>query len=129
MRFLRALVTELVDDDVLDLGAMLAYYAVLALFPMILFVVALALLVLPGDVLGQGVRMVAEAMPDAAKPFVIGRIEALIQATTGTFAITGAVLVLWGASRGAVALGSALNRVSDRSERRSWIHRQLVAVK
>jgi len=128
MRFLRRLVREIAKDNVLDLGAMLAFYAVLSLFPMVLFVVSLALLVLPSDVLDQGVRMVAAAIPEAARPVLVDRVEQLIHATTSGFAVTGAALALWGASRGASSLGGALNQVFEKKETRSWIVRQLTAI-
>jgi uncharacterized BrkB/YihY/UPF0761 family membrane protein len=54
-RFFRDLVEELIEDDVLDVGAMMAYYAVLALFPMLVFVLSLSLLVLDGDTVRLGV--------------------------------------------------------------------------
>ena len=128
MRFLRMLVKELVDDNVVDLGAMMAYYTILSLFPMILFVVSLALLVLPSSVLDDGVRMAAEAMPVATRALVVDRIQQLIHTANGGIAATGLVLSVWGASRGAASLGSALNRVYDLRESRSWIRRQLVAI-
>ena len=128
MRFLRRLIGEIIDDRVLDLGAMLAYYAVLSLFPMLLFVVSLALLVLPSGILAQGVHTAAEALPSEVRPILIQRADALIHATSSKFAITGAVLALWGASRGAASLGEALDTLWRRPERRSWLHRQLVAI-
>jgi membrane protein len=128
MRFLRALVRETIKDDIPDLGAMLAYYAVLSLFPMVLFIVSLALLVLPQSVLDQGVAMAAQAMPEAARPILVDRVQQLIHATSSGFAITGALLALWGASRGAAALGTALDRLFEKKETRSWIKRQLIAI-
>ena len=39
--FLKRLGKEIVDDGVTDIGAMMAYYAVLAIFPMIVFVLSI----------------------------------------------------------------------------------------
>lgn len=128
LRFFRKLVHEIVHDDILDLGAMLAYYAVLALFPMLLFVVSLALLVLPHGVLETGIQMAGEAVPAGARSILVDRAHALVEATNSGFAITGAILALWGASRGAAALGTALNKLFEVEETRSWIKRQLIAV-
>jgi uncharacterized BrkB/YihY/UPF0761 family membrane protein len=51
-RFAKQFAKEFVDDNVTDVGAMMAYYAVIALFPMLVFVVSLALLVTPGAFIG-----------------------------------------------------------------------------
>ena len=41
LRFLKRLGKELLADRIDDVGAMMAYYAVLALFPMLIFVVVI----------------------------------------------------------------------------------------
>ena len=128
MRRLRKLAESFVDNNVMNLGAMLAYYAVLALFPMLIFVVSLALLVLPRDVLDQGAHIAAEAAPPQVRDIVMSHLTKLIDVATAKFAITGAVLALWGASRGANALGQALNELQHLKETRSWIRRQLLAL-
>jgi membrane protein len=91
-------------------------------------VVSLALLVLPRDVLDQGTRIAAEAAPHEVRDIITSRLSQLIDAASTGFAITGAVLALWGASRGANALGQALNDLTHRKETRPWWRRQLVAV-
>jgi len=55
-------------------------------------------------------------------------VNALIAASGAGFAIIGAVLALWGASRGAVGLMTALNGIYDKQETRSWLRRQITAV-
>jgi membrane protein len=128
MRRLRALGHHLLDDNIMNISAMLAYYAVLALFPLLVFVVSVALLVLPHDLLDQGMRMATEAVPPELRSIVTDRIQQLIDAANSKFALTGAVLAVWGASRGAVALGQALNELSGGHETRSWVRRQLTAI-
>ena len=44
------------------------------------------------------------------------------------FAIGSALLALWGASRGAVALSGALNAMFNKKETRPWWKRQLLAI-
>ncbi len=126
--FLRRLGKELVDDGVTDVGAMMAYYAVLALFPMLVFVMSIALLVLDPDTVREGASFAMGAAPGSVRDLVITRVNALIDASSAGFAIVGAALALWGASRGAVALMTALNTIYDKKETRSWIKRQAIAI-
>jgi len=127
-RFFKKLGKELIDDGVTDVGAMMAYYAVLALFPMIVFVLSLALLVLDADTIRQGLDMTMSAVPASARDVLVARVNALLDAPHTGFAILGAVLALWGASRGAVALMTALNAIYDKKETRGYIRRNLIAI-
>lgn len=126
--FVKQLGKELIDDNVTDVGAMMAYYAVLALFPMLVFVLSLALLVLDDTTVRQGVSMAMEAVPSSTRGLILDRVDALIKTSGAGFAIVGAALALWGASRGAVGLMTALNTIFNKKETRSWIRRQLIAI-
>ena len=126
--FVKQLGAELIDDGVTDVGAMMAYYAVLALFPMLVFVLSLALLVLDPATVREGVNMAVEAAPPASRQLIVERVDALITASGAGFAILGAALALWGASRGAVGLMTALNTIFNKKETRSWVRRQIIAV-
>ena len=55
-RFLKHLFTDAFNDSIDDVGAMMAYYAVLALFPMLVFIVTIALLVLDHETVHAGRR-------------------------------------------------------------------------
>lgn len=127
-RFFKKLGKELMDDGVTDIGAMMAYYAVLAIFPMLVFVLSVGLLVLDDDTVREGLAMATSAMPVNVRDMISARVEQLIEASGAGFAILGATLALWGASRGAVALMTALNQIFDKKETRSWVKRQLIAV-
>ena len=63
-RFFVQLFNELMNDNIADIGAMMAYYAILSLFPMMVFVVTLALLVLPDDTVLLGLAMATEAIEE-----------------------------------------------------------------
>jgi membrane protein len=127
-RFARALVRHFVDDDVQNVGAMLAYYAVLALFPMLVFVLSIALVVLPHDTVREGLAMATATVPATARTVLERRLDTLLRTAGTGFAILGAALALWGASRGAVALSQALNSVFHKRDTRSWLRRQLTAI-
>jgi membrane protein len=127
-QFFVRLYHELVNDHIVDIGAMMAYYAILALFPMLVFVVTLALLVLPGDTLLQGVAMVTRAMPAAPREVITTQVTALMNQAHAGFAIGTLAFALWGASRGASSLMSALDAMFNKRETRPWWKRQLIAV-
>lgn len=126
--FVKQLYCAIVNDNITDTAAMMAYYAVMSLFPMVVFVGSLALLVLPDTTVMQGVHMAGEALPPSVRPILVDRVQALIQANSAGFAIGGGLVALWGASRGASGLATALGSIYTKPETRSWIRRQLIAI-
>jgi membrane protein len=127
-RFVKQLANELINDNITDIGAMMAYYAILALFPMLVFVVTLALLVLPEDTVLQGLAMATQAMPFSARDVLTTQVVALMKGAHAGFAIGSAAIALWGASRGASSLMGALNAMFNKRETRPWWRRQLIAI-
>ena len=127
-RFAKQFAHDFTDDNVQDVGAMMAYYAMLALFPMIIFVLSIALLVIPTETVRQGFTMATETVPPSVRQILAGRVDQLINAAGAGFAIVGAALALWGASRGAVSMMGALNTIFNKKETRSWLRRQLTAI-
>ncbi len=127
-RFFKQLAKQTLAHDIDDAAALLAYYTVLAAFPMIVFVVTLAAVVVPAQVLIDGAHMATQTLPYAVGQLVEDRVAALTKSNATGFAILGAVFALWGASRGAIALMKALNRLHDKQETRSWVRRQLTAI-
>lgn len=128
VRFLKKLGKESLDDNITDVGAMMAYYAVLALFPMLVFIVTTALLVLDPGTIHEGVLMATSAMPEGIRDVVSKQVSSLIEASNAGFAILGAVLALWGASRGAASLEGALNSIFNKKETRPWWKRQVISL-
>jgi membrane protein len=127
-RFFKTLFSDAVNDGITDVGAMMAYYAVLAIFPMVIFIITIALLVLDHETVQQGVAMATTAMPQSTADLVSAKVTELMNAAGAGFAIGGAALALWGASRGAVALSTALNSMFSKKETRPWWKRQLIAI-
>jgi membrane protein len=128
VRFVKQLAREVREDRIDDVGAMLTYYAILALFPMLVFVVTLALLVLDSATIQQGVAMATQTMPQSTRELIATYVQKLIDSAHPGFAIGSVALALWGASRGAVALSGALNSMFHKEETRSWLRRQLIAI-
>jgi membrane protein len=127
-RFFVQLVHEVVNDDIDNVGAMMAYYAILALFPMLVFISTIASLVLDYDTIQQGIDMATSTMPASTRELITTRVLAFKDTAGAHFAIGSALLALWGASRGAVALSGALNAMFNQKETRPWWKRQLLAI-
>jgi membrane protein len=127
-RFLKQLAHAVADDEIDSVGAMMAYYAVLALFPMIVFIITLAMLIVDASSVEQGLAMIERVIPPAAASVIQQQVVSLFEAAGTGFAIGSAVFALWGASRGTVALSSALNRVYNKKETRPWWKRQVIAI-
>lgn len=119
---------EVVDDDVLGLAAQLSYYFFLALFPAILFLLALASFFPLSNLTDDVGRSLG--------PFVSPQILELIQEqmrrlanneSSGllTFGVAGA---LWSSSAAIVSITGALNRAYDIDEGRAWWKVRLVAI-
>jgi membrane protein len=72
--------------------------------------------------------MATRAMPAATREVITSQVVALLKTAHTGFAISGAALALWGASRGASSLMGALNAMFNRHETRPWWKRQLIAI-
>ena len=119
---------EVIDDDVLGLAAQLSYYFFLALFPAILFLLALASFFPLSNITDDVGRSLG--------PFVSPQVLALIQEQMRrlannenggllTFGVAGA---LWSSSAALVSIVGALNRAYDIDEGRPWWKVRLVAI-
>jgi membrane protein len=126
--FFSGLWREVNDDNITDVAAMMTYYAVFSLFPMLVFVVTVALLVLPPHVIDDTVALAAHAMPHPVVGLFTDQVTRMESAAGAGFAIGSAALALWGASRGAASLQTALNAMFDKKETRPWWRRQLIAI-
>jgi membrane protein len=125
--FLRKLGQAVVRDAIDDVGAMMAYYAILAAFPMLLFVVALAALLLPSHTLVEAARLALETSPSSARSLVESQVDTVAHTRAG-FAFGSVVFGVWGASWCASGLTLALNRLFGKVETRSWLHRKAIAI-
>ena len=128
IEFARRFKDEVKRDRLGDIAAMLTYYALFALFPMLIFVIIIALLVVPSDVLAQGTAMATQAMPHKGAQLIQAEVARMQQMAGGGLALGSAAVALWGASRGSLSLGRALNRVYDHEETRPWWRVQLTGI-
>jgi membrane protein len=119
---------EAVDDDVAGLAAQLSYYFFLALFPAILFVLALASFFPLTDVTGDVSRSLAPFVSPQVLALIQEQMQRLANDENGgllTFGVAGA---LWSSSAAIVSIVGALNRAYDIEEGRPWWRVRLVAI-
>jgi membrane protein len=125
---IRRTIREVDEDQCVALAAQLAFYFLLALFPALLFLVAL-LAYLPVE---HTLSELVATLGTVAPPELVELLRAqLAQIGSGsaagviTFGILGAI---WSSSAAMVAIIDALNHAYDITERRPWWKRRLVAI-
>lgn len=128
--FLTRVWTRSEEDEILGRSAQLSYYFLLALFPLLLFVITLF-----GYMNGAGshlrnklITYLGNVMPDSAFDLVVATIDQIIQARGGGKLWLGLLGALWAASSGLNALAQALNAAYDVPETRPWWKVRLISI-
>jgi membrane protein len=118
------------EDEIFGRAAQLSYYFLLALFPLLLF-----LLTLFGYMNGAGshlrhklITYLGNVMPDSALQLVVATIDQVTSARGGGKLSFGLLAALWAASSGLNALAQALNVAYDVPETRPWWKVRLISV-
>ena len=127
--FIRGLVLHIARDGLTTLAAALSYYFFFALFPFVLFLLAL-ITFLPGVEGLQNwlLQWTAHVVPPQAYDTLAGVINGLLSQPRGGILSLGAVLALWSASSAFAGLTSALNVAYGVRERRPWWKVRLLAI-
>jgi len=119
-QFLRELKDEISKDGITDLAATVTYYGVLALFPFLLFLVALASVIIEPSDAERLVEELSQVAPGAVTQIVGDFIRDLGQQQNATLVGFGALGAIWAASGGVMALIRALNVAYDVKEGRPF---------
>jgi membrane protein len=127
-RVVREFRRELKEDRIGDLAAMMTYFALFALFPMAIFVITIALLVVAPETLSEATSLATRAMPEQVGALIREQVTRMQQAAGGGLAAGSLIVALWGASRGALSLARVLNDVFDLEETRPWWKIQLTGI-
>lgn len=126
--FVRTFKREFQQDRIGDIAAMLTYFALFSVFPMAIFAITVALLVVPEHALRDAAAMLERMMPAQLHGLVESQLLRMQRAAGRGIAVGTAALALWGASKGAVALGRALNDLCGKKETRPWWRVQLTGI-
>ena len=119
---------ETQSDNGLGLSAQLAYYFFLALFPALLFLVALAGVFASPELVTRLVNMMSGAVPPDVINIIREQLTSLAQGDQGGIMTFGVVAALWSSSAAMVALIDSLNRAYDVEDARPWWKQRLTAV-
>ena len=119
---------DAMEDDILGLAAQMSYYFLLALFPAILFLLALASFF--------PISNVTDEIGQSLGPFVSPQVLELIQEQmqrlanndSGGLLTFGVAAALWSSSAAMVSIVGALNRAYDIEEGRPWWKVRLLAI-
>src|SRR5688572_22394880 len=120
-------IKETIDDDCMSIAAQLAYYFALALFPALLFVVALASY-LPFPVVNDIVATLAPIAPPEVLTIIQKQLESIVTGEATSLLTIGILGALWSSSGAMTSIVSALNRAYDIPDTRPWWNVRLVAI-
>jgi membrane protein len=117
---------EILDDNILGLGAQTAYYFFFSLFPLLLFSAPLIGLVAEFDTV---VATLARAVPPAAFEIIRGALEDVFTSESAPGLMSaGLLLAAWAGSNIFSSLIDALNRAYDVEESRPWWKKKLISL-
>lgn len=129
IRFKR-IIRRINDDDVFGRAAQLSYYFLLALFPLLLFLISLL-----GYVAQQGTEFrrqmlvyISTVMPSSAASLVRTTLDEISAARGSGKLSLGLLAALWAASNGMGAISQTLNSAYAVTEKRSWWKVRLISV-
>jgi membrane protein len=120
--FFRGLYDKFFETDIMSSAAQVAFYFSFAFFPLLLFLVSLFGIVLEStdELRGELYRYLAQIMPSSAYKLVRTTMDEIIETSSGSKLTLGLLVTLWSASAGVDSLRTALNRVYELRETRSW---------
>jgi membrane protein len=126
----KRVLSEIQEDDVFGRSAQLAYYFLLALFPLLLFSISVI-----GILLGSGTGLrhslfnyLSQVLPGGAFQLVDSTISEVSTASSGGKVTFGLLAALWAASNGMGAITQALNVAYNVKETRPWWKQRLTAM-
>lgn len=118
------------EDDVLGRSAALSYYFMLALFPLLLFLLSLfGLLAGPGsDLRSSLLQMLARVVPASASELIHKTVDEITRNSGGGKLVFGVLAALWAAANGMSAIMESLNVAYHVKETRSWVRKHITSV-
>jgi membrane protein len=126
---LRRSLREAGKDDLLGRSAQLSYYFFLALFPMLISIIAVMSLFGHADYMRQILLgFLAGILPGSASDLIQKTLIEVIQGAGGLKVSFGIIFSLWSASAGMSAIMDTLNAEYEVSEGRSFIRRSATAL-
>lgn len=114
------------EDEVTSLAAQMAYFFLLSLFPLLIFLVTLVGY-FPIDT-ASILSGLSDFIPSDAMTLIETNLEQVIDSSGGGLLSIGIIGTLWSASNGINAIMRSLNKAYDVEENRSFIVGRLIAI-
>src|SRR5437763_6695653 len=112
--------SEVVADNCLGLAAELAYHFFLALFPALLFLVALASFLPIGQLTDAIWTAIGRVAPVEVFDLVMAQVNLIAKSNNGGLLTLGMIGTIWSTSSGVTAIIDTLNTAYDVQETRAW---------
>jgi len=125
---LRRTAKDTLEDDCLGLAAQLAYYFFLALFPAVLFVLAVASFFPFTHFIDDVIRTLRPIAPADVVALLETQLRRVANADSGGILTIGILGAIWSSSAAVVAIVGSLNRAYDIEEGRPWWKVRLIAI-
>ena len=119
---------EVIDDDVLGLAAQLSYYFFLALFPALLFLLAVASFFPLSNITDDIGRTLGPFVSPQVLELIQEQMRRLANNENGGLLTVGVAGALWSSSAALVSIVGAVNRAYDIDEGRPWWKVRLIAI-
>jgi membrane protein len=118
------------DDEIFGRAAQLSYYFLLALFPLLLFLITLVgyLAEAGSQFRSKLITYLAAVIPSAAVSLIRTTLDEINSSAGGGKLSFGLLAALWAASNGMGAISQTLNIAYDVKETRSWWKVRLISV-
>lgn len=129
-KFSARLWTRIFDHDIFGRAAQLSYFFLLALFPLLLFLMSLLgyFAQAGSDLRNKLLIYLATVMPSSAVTLVHTTLDEITQSAGGGKLSLGLLAALWAASNGMGAISDTLNVAYGVKERRPWWKVRLVSI-
>lgn len=128
LQFVKELYREIAEDDIFNGAAVLGFYLTLAIFPAVIFVMAL-LPYLPVPRIDEAIMdLLRQALPAEASGMFIGVVQEVTGEQRGGLLSFGLLATLWASSSGMYAIMQQLNISYDVDEARGFVRARLLAL-
>jgi membrane protein len=119
---------EALADDVFDLAAQQAYYFFFALFPALLFAIAVASFFPLQSLIDDAVKMLSSFAPQAVVQIITDAMGSLSKQNDGGILTFGFLVTIWSSSGAMVSIITTLNTCYDVTESRPWWKTRAIAI-
>jgi membrane protein len=128
MELLKRTAREALADDVFSLAAQQAYYFFFALFPALLFVIAVASFFPLQTLIDDVVQMIGRVAPGEVVKVITDSMQQLSQQNSGGILTFAFLVTIWSSSGAMVSIITTLNAAYDVTESRPWWKTRVTAI-